>query len=433
MDAADKLSDEFANSVLPVTIFFAVLAIFGGFGNIFVLLVYRYKYPPCNFRTFVTSLAATDFVSCLFVFPCEIAGHQIWFSYPRTAMWFCKLKTGVFAVAVMTTSMILLLISVDRFRKVCRPFGTQISVQNAFKLCVGSVILSVIMTSPIPILFGIQHENITYQGETVEITSCEKDDAYKDTLLMPIYLIALYYSPIAAFMITTTFLYSLILKKIFSKDFLRSAYSTPCKHTIVRNAEDVSYDECHNRNSNEMDPNIQESHETNPREADIELVQVSEQNGIDHDTIIAKENPQVEHSHKTIRKENTTTVNGQMETVVDNEIHTDQLTNSVTDTRVHKFRRCSVSKHRITRKTVIMLVVTLVFNVTMVIYFCALFLIVRRQHMFAVVDTGTAAIFFLFWRIYFINHVINPVVYGLLDYRFREALTHKRPNRDLYQ
>ena len=428
MEDAERLSDEFANSVLPVTIFFAVLAVFGGFGNIFVLYVYRYKYPPCNFRTFVTSLAATDFVSCLFVFPCEIVGHRMWFSYPKTAMWFCKLKTAIFAVAVMTTSMILLLISVDRFRKVCRPFGTQISVQNAFTICVASVIVAMMITSPIPILFGIQNENITYQGDVIEITSCEKDDAYKDTLFMPIYLIVLYYSPIIVFMVTTTFLYILILRKIFSKSFMRNTYTTTCKQEPIQNGEAVCCNENQNRNDNELQLNTQNTFERNPPV--IELVPVNEEGSTDRHNIISEENAKVDSNDKSSVTDKSA-VNGRAEFEFDNDLHTDQLTNSAT--QVHTYRRLSVSKHRITRKTVIMFVVTLIFNVTMVIYFCALFIIVRKQHVLAVVDTGSAAIFFLFWRLYFVNHVINPIVYGLLDYRFREALTNKRSHRHWYQ
>ena len=428
MEAAERLSDEFADSVLPVTVFIAILAVFGAFGNIFVLFVYRYKYSPCNFRTFVTSLAATDFVSCLFVFPCEIVGHRMWFSYPKTAMWFCKFKTSVFAVAVMTTSMILLLISVDRFRKVCRPFGTQISVQNAFTLCVASVIVAMMITSPIPILFGIQNENITYQGQVIEITSCEKDDAYKDTILMPVYLIVLYYLPIAAFMVTTTFLYILILRKIITKRFMRNTSTTHCKQEPIQNDDDVCSNASKNRNDNETKLDPQTIHERN--QPDIELIEASEHKNTDSDHIISGENAQTEHKDRALADDNHL-VNGRTDTETDNDLHTDQLTNSVA--QVLRYRRLSHLKRRITQKTVIMFVVTLIFNVTMLIYFCALFVIVRRKHIFSVVDTGSAAIFFLFWRLYFINHVINPIVYGLLDYRFREALTNKRSHRDWYQ
>ena len=257
----------------------------------------------------MTSLAATDFVSCLFVFPCEIVGHRMWFSYPKTAMWFCKFKTGVFAVAVMTTSMILSLISVDRFRKVCRPFGTQISVQNAFTLCIASVIVAMMITSPIPILFGIQNENITYQGKIIEITSCEKDDAYKDTLLMPVYLIVLYYLPIAAFMITTTLLYILILRKIFSKSFMRNTYTTPCKQEPIQNDENLCSNEYKNKKDNETKLNLQSIHERN--QSDIELTEASEQKHTDCDHIISVENAQTEHNGQKRADDNHLVMGGQ--------------------------------------------------------------------------------------------------------------------------
>lgn len=426
---AKGLSKEFADSVLPVTIFFGILAVFGVLGNIFVLYVYKYKYPLCNFRIFVSCLATADFVSCLFVFPCEIVGHRIWFSYPKSAVWFCKLKTFIFGIAVMTSSLILLLIATDRYRKVCRPLGPQISHQNAFRLCVVSLAIAVIMTIPIPILFGIQHENITYGGESIQITSCEKDDDYKDTIWMTVYLILIYYIPIISFMATTTVLYSIVVRKMFSRNFLKNPYTTLSKQSIICKAEAICSEGRPAANSvlyvvprssdlKHCDEDKIKIDDTS-RNSNNDCLELAHVENAAQPTLNAKvgQTDKILTIKKHSREENLITNESDIGELADNNVH---ITNRNTNVG---------AKKRIKRKTIIMFVVTLIFNVTMLIYFCALFVIIRRKHIFEVVDTDNTAILFFCWRIYFINHVINPVVYGLLDNRFREAF-QKESDRD---
>ena len=218
---ANTLSQEFADSVLPVTIIIGILAVLGLVGNTSVIYVYKWKYSKCNFRTFVLCLAMVDFTSCLFVFPTEMAGHRIWFSYPKSAAWFCKLKTSIYATAVFVSSYILLLISIDRFRKVCRPLGWQISQKVAFRLCLFIFGLCMILIIPCPILFGIQTSNITYEEQYVVITSCGKDDNYKHSVWITIYVAIFYYVTVISFMVTTMVLYGMILRKLFCGNFLK--------------------------------------------------------------------------------------------------------------------------------------------------------------------------------------------------------------------
>ena len=600
---AETLSTVFAERILPVTIFFGILAIFGAIGNLCVLYVYTFRYPACNFRTFVIGLAATDFVSCLFVFPCEIVGHRIWFSYPKSAAWFCKLKTLVFAMAVMTTSLMLLLIAVDRFRKVCHPFESQIKPNTALRLCFVTLGVSFLMNLPIPILFGIQTENITYAGEVFEITSCEKDNAFKNTIWMMLWAIIMYYTPVILFMTTTSVLYCLILKKMYSRNFLR----TTCvdyvrrkmnennvkdtKHDILENgvcqpltkhADIVECDKTKTRSdekfnemaipeikhleieqkinvlqpmavntkhsgkcridgnnidkktrspqtiksaqnipiiaenssklqmdfktkSNQYMNDLDNGHKTtdmadtqdsdhkdstqkrnslqplicnskkcitpqpdtsitdieSTRHSTIEhtsnacpatvitrdnsedfkldrLQYIGELNDRDtiSDLIKGDNNAQVEKAHTTYQTITQIRDDSKMcqgdKTYIDssNENDIDQGVRSETNRRTrkdnnvmhrNKSMKITISKPRVTRKTTIMFIVTIIFNITTLVYFCVLFLVVRREHIFEIVSTDSAGILFLCWRIYFINHVINPVVYGLLDQRFRSA------------
>lgn len=527
MDAT-SLSHEFANSVLPVTIIIGILAVFGLFGNASVLYVYKCKYSPCNFRTFVLCLAMIDFTSCLFVFPMEMYGHRIWFSYPKSAAWFCKLKTSMYAVAVFTSSYILLLISIDRFRKVCRPLGWQITQKVAFGLCFFIFGLAMILVIPCPILFGIQTTNITYSGYNVVITSCQKDDLYKDSIWITIYVAAIYYVSVITFMVTTMVLYGMILRKLFCGDFLKEIdHTDELKRRSRMKAEEFSGDEigvfssdtfmdltstCDDQTNTTNEPQItyiqstngihtneetkleaesqkentksiielhtKETETTNmglnaahvatdtdlhdaetetpiemqteskvntdetnkenevkasdiqkdcnetARESDLQTSQIQSTNGLDikDDEIVAKteitelqtEPIKAALELHTTHKQNT--VHFEVKAAVQG-----KTTDTVRKRSRHKSKQAS-SKHRIRGKSLIMFVVTLIFNITTLIYFCIFTIFVRREHIFEVVTTDTAGILFFFWRLYFVNHVINPVVYGFLDPRFRQVI-----------
>ena len=471
---ADDLSMVFANEILPVTVFFSILAVLGAVGNLCVLYAYKYKYPAGNFRTFVICLATTDFVSCLFVFPCEIVGHRIWFSYPKSAAWFCKVKTLVFAMSVMTTSLILLLIAIDRFRKVCHPFESQIKPKTALQLCFLTLCVSFIMNIPIPILFGIQTENITFAGNVIQITSCEKDDAYKETIWMTLWAIVLYYTPVISFMVTTSVLYSLILRKIYSRHFLstsrysnqkmkekyfeelqQSVLDSGVCYPLTKSFDISETDETktkannksttigkhetdnvniENRSNNLRPPTINKENSRNNlnvehNENNEQPLSINRENSRNNLNIVHDLNA-LQHTSLS-RKLSRNLQTAELHCVDD--IHEEDYKSSIgreagqntNDERKligrNKSFKIEIAKPRVTRKTTIMFVVTIIFNITTLIYFCVLFVVVRREHIFHVVTKDSAGILFLCWRIYFINHVINPVVYGLLDQRFRAA------------
>ena len=74
------------------------------------------------------------------------------------------------------------------------------------------------------------------------------------------------------------------------------------------------------------------------------------------------------------------------------------------------------------RKTEIMLILTTVFTVTIIIYLVLSSFVATQDGILKQLTRSQKVIFFLFWRLYFINCIINPVLYGLMDPRFRNGL-----------
>ena len=74
------------------------------------------------------------------------------------------------------------------------------------------------------------------------------------------------------------------------------------------------------------------------------------------------------------------------------------------------------SKTRLRQQTVMMFTVTMLFVVTIVAYLILDSFILKDVKKYTFQETVT---FLLFFRFYFMNHVINPVIYGWLDPEFR--------------
>lgn len=579
---AEQLSQLLADSLLPVTVSFGILAGFGLIANLYVFYVYKYKYSKCNFRTFVLCLALIDTASCLFVFPSEMYGHRIWFSYPPSASWFCKVKTLLSGAAVFTSSFVLLLISVDRFRKVCQPFKKQMKVKTAFRLCLSIFGIGSVMIIPCPILFGIQTQNITYKDESFEITSCMRDDAYHDSVWITAYLVSFYYTPVVAFMIITMILYAKLIRKIFFGSFFKfeeSVFYKQAKNGDVdrtsmsetdavlsetefnhdsdedKTEEDITskgdielktidrhgtrdQDDADRKNDrqmisngsntlrddmisngsntlkddNQVDNKNTEQHETSKDETISHLAtereesdktetrnenlshtaaanqmsdlqcstssvpltdtsttmkqtdnpkSVTDHNGIFHNRdeavssgtvnvsacrnegFIQNESKAVSNGGtiSPIAHENVAKLKPQQENRCNSlvtgtigrksKFNTIQRKGIFCDETLKKLKsKRAFKKRNIKTRSMIMFAVTLIFTMTTTIYFGIFTVIYRKDHIFEIVSTDMAGLFFLCWRIYFINHVINPIVYGFLDPRFRKHI--RRSSRKLY-
>lgn len=80
------------------------------------------------------------------------------------------------------------------------------------------------------------------------------------------------------------------------------------------------------------------------------------------------------------------------------------------------------SRTRLRRNTFIMFILTLCFTILIVIYFVLAILMVDTERFFNDLTVWQAVLAKCFLRLYYFNSLINAVVYGLLDPRFKWAL-----------
>ena len=374
------MNQELADSVLYMTVVVAIIGITGLIGNTCVLVVYSVNYPKCNFKYFVITLAIIDITSCLTTIPGEIFTHRNWYNYPDKAIWFCKMKTYFNGFTVFLLAFVLLLIAVDRYRKACQPLTWQIRPKRAIRLTVVAFVVAFVCSVPAVFFWGKHTTVVNFEGQNITIQMCEKDDNFKDTIYPSIFVNFVFFLPVICFMVATGVLYAIIIRKIaicsaFMSDDFPSNKAFPKISTISQ-------------------PEMKHNLENKVSNASTATDRLKFEEDI--------------YSSNSV--ENTPRLNRRNQKSV------------VLRERNPRKRYLQSPKARMRTKTLIMLIVTIVFFVTTMTYFGILSFVASKDKVFVLEVEDKTDVLFLFWRLYFINHVINPVLYGFMDPRFRQAL-----------
>lgn len=388
---AEQLNEEMRSAVLPVTIFVGIETVFGFLGNLLILYVYLFHYRKCNFKYFVLCLSVIDTTSTLTTMPAEIVTQNFWYVYPVPII--CKIKSFFNAFTVYSSAFCLLIISIDRYRKICRPLGWQINTRVALKLCFGQLVFALIIAMPVGFLWGTHSYATQFNGEKVIVTVCEKDADYYCTDYPFIYSIITETICASAMMIMFV-LYIFVCRHIFRSKTPADGASIPTKKGTTTIGRDVSL----NSGLTSYDESVTPSVET----------------------------------MKDVNISNTPTDNDNQVTIENREqIELTQLSQSTMESK-GKSRKAMVNKtskterprrkqsRKVKRKTLIMLILTVMFIFTTVLFTILLNLIANDILITLTSDQKSAYLFFL--RLYFINHVINPILYGILDPHFRHKV-----------
>ncbi|XP_062572319.1 cholecystokinin receptor type A-like, partial [Saccostrea cucullata] len=157
------------NSVLTldyiyVTVVIVILLVCGVIGNAIVIKIYCFsiKVDPLSGRAFIPALAVVDLLSC-------IAGSIIYLVQNLQAASFsgdalCKFYYVLAYSCTMGASLMLVIISIHRHRKVCTPFKKQFPVQVVkFSPLVAGVAGLVLTLPMIPIVGEYKYKQIFYQ------------------------------------------------------------------------------------------------------------------------------------------------------------------------------------------------------------------------------------------------------------------------------
>ena len=380
-------NEDMRQSVMPVTVIVGVECVIGVFGNLLVLLVFKFSYKPSNFRYFVLCLCVTDLLCSLTTIPFEIVTHTYWFMYPNVHL--CKTKSFLNMFTVCSECLCLVIISIDRYRKVCKPHGWQISERMALYSCLGLYVISAVLSVPVPFFWGLHVEERTFNNVTFNVTKCEKDQEFLYSSL-PVYYTYSVYTIAGVFLIVMFVLYFKIAKVLFQQK----------RKTNV--SSKAKLNEC--------------TESDNDSEVDRRYVS-SQGDEYFHGIYIGP----ITVVPGNFVKENNNEYSGDDIETSDQITDNDRVTCAPEQGIKEIPRSKSINfRSNVRRKTLITIILTVIFMVTTIVYF-ALLLLITENYLVDLTFTQRS-IYFFFFRLYFINHVINPIVYGILDTQFKTAI-----------
>lgn len=404
---AHELNDEFRKAVIGVTTFVGIEVVLGFFGNLLVLYVFIFRYHVCNFRYFVLCLAFIDITSSLTTMPGEMVTQMYWYIYPYEHV--CKVKSFFNVFTVSAEALCLLTIALDRYRKVCQPFGWQIKPKTAKYLCGIIYIISFVVAVPVGFLWGLHSHEQQYKGTNINVTVCEKDAKFESTKYPLAYSLTVE-TIIGICLLLMFALYVFVSRKLLQEK--RAFSQTGRVPVAISSSTGASSSYVKEMSTSTTKPEASDNgyssgieNQSRQRDEDSEAQMASDDEDDDYseqkstNTGNTLRVPEVRFGHK---QNNGISVKAQH--------------------RAHQSRDRKEIARRVRRKTLIMLILTIAFIVTTILYLTLLSFIARSDDILQQISNEGKAVYFFFFRLYFINHVINPVVYGALDLKFRKVM-----------
>ncbi|KAH3802816.1 alpha-2A adrenergic receptor-like [Dreissena polymorpha] len=370
MESLDDLNSRYADAALPLTIIFGFFTFFGFFGNLLILVVFSFsrEYRRNNFKVFVLTLAVIDLITCVTLLPAEMMKQINYFEFEHAVP--CKLKCFFNVFGASSSCNALLVISVDRYRKVVQPFKKQLTPKLAVKLLFGvAIVFPLFLAIPSAIMCGINTtEMVNKFGTNTTIHMCETEERFEKSIWRNIYkliLLILLGGISLAYLIMYAFVMRAAAKQIKAISLQRTHGTWAIPLTPGNN-----------------EPNNIES-EQFPRD------------------IFREEPPSKREFGNGFY---TRRFNG------NNCVQTFNFSSNKRTTPM-------LQRHGFPTKTIIWFILTIVYIVTYLTHNILSFGVSK----IVTTTPGLFVTFSFFYRIYFINHIINPLVYAIFLKSFRTS------------
>ncbi|XP_033735344.1 alpha-2Da adrenergic receptor-like [Pecten maximus] len=420
-DTLEDLNTYLARLLIPNDVILAIYLLAGLFGNLLVIYVYSFKLKTKrDNRFFIPFLACFDVLACtigdsfamsLNILPIIYYGDTL-----CKTLWFLSEATSI------SSSLLLLVIGLQRFLKVCRPFEAQMTSMWKKIALIVTVVSACLVSSPTVLFYGEIH---SYTLANMTGIRCGKrdDNPYLVQGLL-IYNVILFGTAVFG-IVTMAVLYGLIARVIYHQ-FLRhrkSAHKNTKTHVKIKYSDksntSMSCDDDEDRVTMRKDYSTAspstEGQSSNsvptPTETDLESQIPFPEPDMDDQSIgdceindqnSKQENTKDEKEEKRIKRRSF-----------------DVLRENIDNIR-EKLQRERVYNHfRVHRCTYMFMTITLIFFVSYIPRVVLMLLESLDPDFWSSLSNSQIQLCYFLYRMYLLNHVTNPFIYGLFDSRFR--------------
>lgn len=372
-----EINDEKAIAMIPVMVCLCILMIMGVLGNSMVCFYYGYKTRRTTNTIFICTVAIYDFLSCSVSIPIELVDLRFFYVFTDTGA--CKFLRFFNHFAAIGSAFTLLVIAVDRYRRICQPFKKQFTMRDAKIACVVLVFASILVSWPAFVFYSPVPVNLkSKQGTDVTGSDCTtiRNDDYKPFVWLYNGIHLLGFITIAAVL---GIMYTLVGRVLL-------------KHKLTRQQVSKTQPSSENANSQESAQTTISDQMDGQVNSDQERDNFSGMDNLTEDSIKA------------------------------NKIKLVNMNPSASVADINSARKQQPDQFDIktVKLTIIMLVITIVFVVSFLPY---LVLVIWRAfiggHEENVLSDNGLVAFQFGLRSYFINSAVNPLTYGFFNSKFR--------------
>ncbi|KAL8572160.1 hypothetical protein ACOMHN_057835 [Nucella lapillus] len=394
-----KENEAFARTVVPSMLYVAMLMVIGVPGNSLVVYVHGLRFRTATQNFLIVCLAVCDLVTGVIAMPTEIADLRFHLTF--SSDFACRLLRFVSLFCALTSNCILVVIAVDRYQRVCRPLHPQMTMRRA-RVGVGvSVTLSLLVSWPLFVVTGLRTTETHLAG--LYGSDCSFSDRFRDTVY-PTAIIGVLGTGFVIMMLILIVLYARLWRQarqhllfLHSKRVKVKASFTGSLPGSPSSFNDVSF--MTSRPSSERSGSVSGSKNdlsevslhpnTDPSQEDKELSMISLSPSFPHST--------------------------------ENEVSSSETSSTVT---TEKYRCCCFfkkpTKWTLDKTTLVAFAVTVVFIVSFLPYLTIMAVrSVRKNLDHSLTGSAELNVYNIFVRSYFINSASNPIIYGVINARFR--------------
>lgn len=381
-----KWNTELARDFIWNNYIIVIYLLFGVLGNSFVIYFYQFKMKNIKLdnRYFITPLAVLDMLACIIgssqALMLNLRPVSIYSEVLCKTIWFSGQSI------VGASGLLLAVIAVQRYLKVCRPFGFQLTLPWKRAAIVAVIVLSAGFSSPSLILYGrvdVPHPTLNITG-----SSCSKFTSEYSTMLT-IYNIVIFLA--AVFCIAClSICYGLIGRTIYIQ-MKKHGKKNKYLNTDSRHSKSL-----HSCSAAELDSEVSSKDQLQVKRKDQEDEQSTstwKKTSLLHDTQTRKmsveNSSSIRHFNRSARRPTLNSVKKMFAN--------------------HKYSWMFMTI------TIVFVIAFIPWNVITTLE--------ALDPMFWNKLSGTKlALCFFVYRLYLINHMANPFIYGFFDGAFRQEM-----------
>lgn len=402
-----QLSGIKATELVPSIIYLCFIMLTGVIGNACVFIIFYFRFSASTHRCFILVLASYDFFACAVGAPFTIA--ESFFAYSYYDEISCKIFRFILYYTCIASSLTLVLIAIERHRKICTPLKEQFTVIMAKKaLFVVAGVISSISASPALILYG--HSSVDTGVRGVIGTKCFVKDFYE--IDHPAYPLAF-----NIYLLGLAFLSTLIMAVCYiriARQVSRMGNANVVKRMKTKNENTVNEDtSCNDVISDDNDTTSYNKAEVKPPQASM-LPKSHKKNMAVHpsQSSLSNYSNSVDATSQRNSIRSTNSINNIRRTVKEK-----------TSLWASKLMRRLSSTHgrKTIRITKMLTVVTVAFVISYLPHLSLqiwdIFTTPENRHLLPT-DNRYQVMFYSF----LINNLVNPFIYAAMDLKFRTEL-----------